>query len=223
MINIKIIQKRNFRMTIIVLLLTLSASAQENWNLVKEEAGIKVYTKTESGSKYKSFKTEMQVNCKILEIVEALKNVNNTIKWGTNSKEVKLLKSEENDQYYYIETSIPWPFNNRDMVYHLHYTEINNEQVKVTVTGIPEYTQPREGIVRMVKADGYWLLDPIDTCKTVITYQMHVEPGGSVPAWLANLSIVNIPLSLFMEFRNMVQKSKYDAQNGGKGLKQVKI
>jgi hypothetical protein len=57
--------QRLFWITIIVLLLTFSASAQENWKLVKEEAGIKVYTKTESGSKYKAFKAEMQVSCKI--------------------------------------------------------------------------------------------------------------------------------------------------------------
>jgi hypothetical protein len=201
-------QHKLFWVIIIVSVFTLKASAQENWNLVKEEAGIKVYTKTQSGSKYKSFKAEMQVNCKIEDMVDALKNVNNTIKWGTNSKEVKLLKMEDNDHYYYIETSIPWPCANRDMVYHLHYSGINSEQVKVTVTGLPEYLPPVEGIVRMQKANGYWLIEPNDTSGTVVTYQMHVEPGGSVPAWLANLSIVNIPFSVFKEFRNVVQKSK---------------
>jgi hypothetical protein len=151
------------------LLLTFSASAQENWNLVKEEAGIKVYTKTESGSKYKAFKAEMQVSCKIENIVEVLKNTDSINNWVVNCKGVKLLKTEDNDQYYYIETSLPFPFENRDMVYHFQYIEINSEQVRVIVTGIPEYIQPKEGIVRMVKTNGYWLLTSIDTDKTDLT------------------------------------------------------
>ena len=202
------IQQRLFWIAIIVLLLTFRASAQENWNLVKEEAGIKVYTKTESGSKYKAFKAEMQVSCKIENIVEVLKNTNSINNWIVNCKGVKLLKTEDNDQYYYIETSLPLPFENRDMIYRFQYIEINSEQVKVIVTGIPEYIQPKEGIVRMVKTNGYWLLTSIDTDKTALTYQMHVEPGGLIPAWLANPFIKNVPFSTFKELRNIVQRSK---------------
>jgi hypothetical protein len=201
-------QQRLFWISIIVLLLTFSASAQENWNLVKEEAGIKVYTKIQSGSDYKAFKAEMQVSCKIEDIVEVLKNMNSCNNWVVNCKEVKLLKTEENEQYYYIETSLPLPFENRDMIYHFQYSEINSEQVRVIVTGIPEYIQPREGIVRMVKTNGSWLLTSVDTETTVLTYQMHVEPGGLIPAWLANLYIVKVPFSTFKELRNIVQKSK---------------
>jgi hypothetical protein len=206
--NIERMQQRLFWIAIIVLLLTFSASAQENWNLVKEEAGIKVYTKTESGSKYKAFKAEMQVSCKIENIVEVLKNTNSVNNWVVNCKGVKLLKTEDIDQYYYIETSLPFPFENRDMVYRFQYIEINSEQFKVIVTGIPEYIQPKEGIVRMVKANGYWLLTSIDTDKTVLTYQMHVEPGGLIPAWLVNPFIKNVPFSTFKGLRNIVQKSK---------------
>src|SRR5664280_1565911 len=199
---------RFFWIAIKLLLLTFSASAQINWNLVKEEAGIKVYTKTESGSKYKAFKAEMQVSCKIENIIEVLKNSYSINNWIVNCKGVKLLKTEDNDQYYYIETSLPLPFQNRDMVYHFQYIQINSEQVRVIVTGIPEYIQPKQGIVRMVKADGYWLLTAIDTDKTAVTYQMHVEPGGLIPAWLANPFIKNVPISTFKELRNIVQKSR---------------
>lgn len=208
MSDIERMQQRLFWLAILLLLVTHSAAAQGNWNLVKDEAGIKVYTRTESGSKYKAFKAEMQVNCKIENIVEVLKNTASINKWVVNCKGVKLLKTEDNDQYYYIETSLPLPFENRDMVYHFQYIETNSRQVRVIVAGIPEYIQPEEGIVRMVKADGYWLLTLVDTNKTAVTYQMHVEPGGLIPAWLANPFIKNVPFSTFKELRNIVQESK---------------
>jgi hypothetical protein len=206
--NIDKMQQLLFRIIILVLLLPINASAQENWKLVKTEAGIKVYTKTESGSDYKAFKAEMQVSCTIEDIVRVLKNSEIINNWVVNCKGIKLLKTEDNDQYYYIETSLPFPFKNRDMVYHFQYIDLNSEQVKVIVTGIPGYIQPNQGIVRLAKANGYWLLTSFDKDKTVLTYQMHVEPGGLIPAWLANPFIVNVPFSTFKELRNVIQKTK---------------
>lgn len=205
---IKRIQQKLFWITLLVFISALNLSAQENWNLVKEEAGIKVFTKTESGSRYKAFKAEMQVECKIGDIIYVLKNTNTINNWVVNCKGVKLLETKENEQFYYIETSLPLPFQNRDMVYHFQYININPGQVKVLVTGIPDYVQPEKGIVRMAKANGYWLLNSIDTNKTDVTYQMHVEPGGLIPAWLANPFIKNVPFSTFKELRNIVQKSR---------------
>jgi hypothetical protein len=199
-------RQKLFLIAIMLLLLPLSAFPQEDWNLVREKAGIKVYTKTGSDSEYKAFKAEMQVRCRIENIVEVIKNMNSINNWVVNCKGVKLLKNEDEDQYYYIETSLPWPFDNRDMVYHFQYIEIDSNQVKVIVTGTPEFIQPRNGIVRMVKANGYWLLTSIDNYMTAITYQMHVEPGGSIPAWLANPFIENVPYSTFHELRNIILK-----------------
>jgi hypothetical protein len=92
------------------------------------------------------------------------------------------------------------------MVYHFQYTEINSVQIRVNVTGIPDYIPTVEGIVRLAKANGYWLLTSINISNTAITYQMHVEPGGMIPAWLANPFIVNVPFSTFKELRNIIQK-----------------
>lgn len=200
------IQQKLFWITILVLLFTYSADAQENWKLVKEEDGIKVYTKFESGSDYKAFKAEMQINCKIEYIVEVLKKSDSINNWIVNCKGIKLLKTEDSDQYYYIETSLPFPFKNRDMVYHFQYIGINSDKVKVNVIGIPDYVLPREGIVRLSKANGFWLFTSVDTNKTDVTYQMHVEPGGLIPAWLANPFIVNVPFSTFKELRKIIQK-----------------
>jgi hypothetical protein len=170
--------------------------------------GIKVYTKTETGSGYKTFKAEMQVNCKIDDAVRILKDVNKFKIWLADCKEAKLLKTENNEQYNYIEISLPWPFKSRDMVYHFQYTLINSNQLKVIITGIPEYIKPNNDIIRMTKADGFWLLTSVDAKKTNITYQMHVEPGGSIPAWLANSSVIDMPFSTLTGLRNILLNLK---------------
>jgi hypothetical protein len=198
--------QRFFRIALLILLLPIPVIAQENWKLVKEESGIKVYTKPEPGSDYKAFKAEMQVKCKIEDIVHILKTSDSINNWIVNCKGIELLKSNVNDQYYYIETQLPFPFKNRDMVYHFQYFKENNEQVRVNVTGMPEYIPHREGIVRLAKTNGYWLLSTIGPDKVSVIYQMHVEPGGLIPAWLANPFIVNVPFSTFNELRKLILK-----------------
>lgn len=89
-------------------MLSFPANAQENWKLVKEETGIKVYTKPESGSDYKAFKAEMQVSCKIEDIVGILKSSDSINSWIVNCRGIELLKTDDNDQYYYIETQLPF-------------------------------------------------------------------------------------------------------------------
>jgi hypothetical protein len=201
-------QIRYYWTTVFLFSVTFSAIAQENWKKVKDEDGIKVYTQTESGSKYKSFKAEMQVICKIDDILFVLKHSDSLNRWVVNCKVVKLLKTEGQDQYFYIETSLPMPFQNRDMVYHFQYKEISSAQLRVSVTGIPDYIGPLKGIARMEKADGFWLLTSIDSGTVNVTYQMHVEPGGIIPAWLVNPFIKNVPFSTFRELRKIVQDSK---------------
>jgi len=195
-----------YRIVIFILLLPLSVFGQDNWNLVKEEDGVKIYTKPEPGSAYRAFKGEMLVNCRIEDIIEVLKNTKNINNWVANCKDIKLLKTEGFNQYYYIETSLPWPFENRDMVYHYQYVQVRSGQVRINVTGIPDYIEPRDGIVRLEKAGGYWLLTSANTNQVMVTYQMHMEPGGMVPSWLANSYIHNVPFSTFRGLRNLVQK-----------------
>lgn len=189
-----------------MILLHFSANAQENWKLVKQEDGIKIYSKPQAGSNYNAFKAEMQVSGLIIDVLNVLKNTKNNSSWVPNCKVIKLLKTEGDDQYYYIETILPWPLDNRDMVYRFQYNEINPEQVKIIITGMPGYIQPKTGIERITKANGYWLLTSIDAKKTLVTYQMHVEPGGIIPSWLANAYIADAPFSTFTELRKLVQK-----------------
>ena len=88
-------RRQLFWLTLVILAFTPDVSAQKNWTLEKEEDGIKVYTKRESGSSYKAFKAEMQVNCTIEDLFGIFKDANSFGKCVTYCKEIKLLKAKE--------------------------------------------------------------------------------------------------------------------------------
>jgi len=136
-----------------------------------------------------------------------LKNTASYTKWYGYTKTATLLKQEKDTQYNYVETIFPWPFKNRDMVYKMTTRTFNNDSIKISLQGIPDYIQEKKGIVRMTKAAGYILLHCANK-KTEIMYVFHSEPGNSIPAWMANNSIAKLPFKTLSGLRKTLREKK---------------
>lgn len=164
-----------------------------------------MYTRVEKDSEFKSFKAVITVNSSTDEIIEILKNVEDYTTWYGYTKTSKLLKQEKDVQYNYVETIFPWPYTNRDMVYRMSINTFNTGAIKISLKGIPDYIQAKNGIVRMEKAEGSILLQPLDD-KTEVIYVFHSEPGDNVPTWLANNSIAELPFKTLAGLRKIIQE-----------------
>ena len=178
--------------------------SQNQWIIDKNEEGIKVYTRVEQDSDFKSFKAVMVVNASADQILKILKDANAYTKWFGYTKSSKLLTYEKESQYNYVETIFPWPFSNRDMVYRLSVNTLSSGAIKIYLKGLPDYIPERRGIVRMKKAEGHILLTPQEN-KIEITYEFHSEPGDNIPSWLANSSITELPYKTLSGLRKMLQ------------------
>ena len=181
--------------------------SQNNWEIDKNKDGIKVYTKVVKGSSFKAFKAIIEVDNSIGEILKILKNVSEYTKWYGYTKTSKLLKTENDIQYNYVETIFPWPYSNRDMVYKMSIKKYSSGAVKILLKGLPNYIPKKNGIVRMKKAEGYILLRP-NNGKTKIIYVFHSEPGENIPAWLANNSIADLPFKTLSGLKKMLRAKK---------------
>jgi len=170
-----------------------SLKSQDKWELQKSEDGIDVYTSVVKGSTYKKFKATTILNCKPMELVEILRRVEKYPEWIANCEKVELLKQDNTVQYHYIETELPWPFENRDMIYQLKYDIFDENNIQVSINGVPNYIDEKKGVVRMSEVSGKWLFKSISTNQTELVYVLHSEPGGAIPAWLANASVVDMP------------------------------
>ena len=57
----------------------------------------------------------------------------------------------------------------------------------------------------MSKVEGFWSLTPREGEIEVI-YEVHSEPGGSVPAWLANSFVVDAPFNTLQGLRQLAEQ-----------------
>lgn len=193
------------------------ALSQDSWELEQDSDGIKIYTRLEVNSPYKSFKAVTVTNASGKAVIEILKDINGYATWFAFTEKVKLLESNSDEKYVYMETKFPWPFNNEDMIYKMTFASEENSITKVTLQGLPSYIPPVAGVTRMKGASGYISLRPIGD-KTEITYYMHSELGGDIPAWMANKYIHNLPyqtLSKLREITSICSSAKVSlARNG---------
>ena len=189
----------------------LSGFGQNAWKLSTEKEGIKIYTSEFPDSKVKAIKVECEVNATESQIVALLMDVNTSAEWVYRTKVSVLLKQvSPSELYYYSEVNMPWPTANRDFVAHLIVSQ--NPITKVVYIdgpAVPGMVPEKKGIVRISNSVGKWSITPWGYDHLKVEYTLHVEPGGSIPAWMVNMFATEGPLKIFKEIKVQLEKPVY--------------
>jgi ribosome-associated toxin RatA of RatAB toxin-antitoxin module len=184
--------------------------AQTDWELKKEDEGIKVYTRQADGSSIKAFKAEAIIEGKLSSFVAVLKDVQSYSELFTDMKEAKLIEMSDTLQIHYTVTAAPWPVNDRSGVYSNSYSQrCDHKTVTVKVKALPGYIEDEKNVVRITEAEGAWTFHPVGANMVEVTFEMHIDPGGSVPAWVINMFLVDTPMNDLKSLRKRVMLPQY--------------
>jgi hypothetical protein len=189
---------------LIVFFLSSSASAQ-SWKLAKNKNGVKVETRFIEGWSIKQYRATVYIKTTLEEAVDAYRDPVKRKKFMTRSLEVTTLKkNSNNDIITYNLGKAPWPVANRDNITHsvFYYSP---RQVRVTMKSIPDYIPKKEGIVRVPKAEGYWLFTDQGNGTIKVEQQSVADLGGSVPDWVVNSTIVEGPYEVLLGMKNLLE------------------
>lgn len=193
----------------LILLFVKSDYAQlvvdDGWKLAKDKKGIIIYTRPVNDSKLNEFKLFTSFNTKVEKLVRVLLDVENYDKWGEHVKYCAVLEKESDNAYYiYSEAKLPWPFVNRDIInlVSVNYS-VKRDTAMLIIEGYPDYTPEKEGIIRIPVSKGWWHIYQVDEENVRIEYSYKVDPGGSIPAWLLNMFIVDGP------YKTMINMKEY--------------
>jgi len=188
-----------------------SSFAQTNWELRKDEDGIKVFTRKVNGSSIREFRAEAVMEGKLSNFVAVMQDVENYDELFTNQEESKILDISDTVHIHYVITDTPWPITDRDGVYKYTYQQdYFDKSVKIKIEAIEGYVEKNSKFVRMKNASGYWLFVPVDDNKVMVIFQMHAETEGNIPGWIINMFIVDSPHKQFQNLRERVKLKQYD-------------
>jgi hypothetical protein len=191
-------------------LLCATPLAASDWELIKEEAGIKVYKKSYEGSDTLAFKGEGLVEASVAKTAAVLMDVTRKLEWVHNIREARLVRQiAPFERIEYNHTHVPWPLSDRDFVFHA-VGELDKAKGSVRFRlasaeepGLP----PLKGRVRAQIFDSGYLLEPRENgAKTWLTVEIHADPKGSLPKWIANLFQKKWPLRTIQGIRSQAAR-----------------
>lgn len=194
-----------------LILIAKLATAQDEWTFKTQSEGIKVYTNAKSTLKVKPIKVECIFNATPAQITAVLLDINNYTDWVYKNKVTSIVKLvSPTELYYYAEISMPWPAQNRDFTAHITATQ--NPDTKVITVDAPSVSglvPSKNGITRIKKSIGKWVMTPVGNNQTSIAYYLQIEPDAGAPAWLINLFLSDGPVESFKKLKLQVQKPAY--------------
>ncbi|MDI3355820.1 START domain-containing protein [Pseudomonas sp. UYIF39] len=189
----------------LTVLLANTAAQAEDWKVAKEQDGIKISLSEVAGSDYKAYRGVTLMKTTVAKLRALQEDVPGACAWIHECKTQKLLKHEGDQSWTYTQFNTPWPVTERDSV--LHVTTIEGADGSLTrkLEGVPKYIPEEKGFVRVTKVDGFWKFVPKGD-QIEVTYQVHTEPGGSIPSMVANKFVVDAPFNTLKALKERAEK-----------------
>ena len=118
----------------------------------------------------------------------------------------------DSEKVVYNRTHAPWPVADRDAVLHnVASFDEAGRKVELDFWTVADGKEPPvKGVVRMPFLRGHWILWPSsDGTTTRVEYQVHANPGGSLPDWLVNYVSRDLPYKTIEGLRAQVKRRHY--------------
>ncbi|QOI98564.1 MAG: hypothetical protein HRU69_14220 [Flammeovirgaceae bacterium] len=179
---------------------------QTDCELKRSQDSIFVYACKLTDSKVKAIRASFTLPTTPSVLAAHILNVEAYTEWQYNIIKAEVLEViGDLELIYRAEVKAPWPVSNRDLVVRLRITQDPATRVMTfSIVSIPDYIPPYDGIVRVPKSEGKWVITPLNN-RLKIDYSFIVDPGGSVPSWLINFSIAEGP---YRTFHNLSKRIK---------------
>jgi hypothetical protein len=193
---------------------TFTAQAENSsWELEKEneDLHLKVFTREIDGSDLKEFRGEMLVKTEMTTLAALLLDGQSAPKWMHQCEKFELVEQMDPlTAVVYFINGAPWPVDDRDAVISSRMSQ-DPETLVVTIEidALSDRLPEDEDYVRIPRMSGFWSFTPVDNGKILVRYQVHAEPGGSLPSWLANSVVVDTPYYTMANMVEMLKKEKY--------------
>ena len=182
----------------------------QSWDLVKEQDGIKIYTRQEDGKSLKSYKGTAIIKAPAEKVFTLIEDVHHTEWWDPNLSQIKVLAYEKNKRaQYYLVYNSPWPVENRDLCAEVTVTIDPGKSVftvsAVPVTGvIPE----QEDKVRIKDYRQTWTISSAGKDLAQVDLEGYVDLAGNIPVWISNMLVTESPINAISGIRRRMEHRK---------------
>ncbi len=173
---------------------------------------LKIYTCPLPSSDFLSFVAIAIIDAPQHSVLSLLYDIDVATEWVWKTREMKLLQELSNDEgrIVYQLVSAPWPVSDREIITRSQgYMDPETSEVFIKLECVADYLPENNKYVRVPELEGAWNIIPLSENQCRVVFRLHIEPGGEIPSWLANIAVIDTPYHTLVNLREMVKKEKY--------------
>jgi len=187
-------------------LITFGPGAND-WMLKDQKDGISVYSRHSELSRFNDIEVEMDLPGTAAQLISILLNVEKYPEWAFSTRSSTLIKRIGNNELiYYSEISAPWPVSNRDFYADVSIScDSSKHSWCMVSTGLKDFLPEKKGLVRIPRSKAVWNISQRSDRVIHLQYVLQVDPGGCLPAWIANMFATKGPMQTFASLRKKME------------------
>ncbi len=204
---------------IVLMVLPLVATASE-WQLGKEEDGIRVYSREANGGGVE-VKAETTIDAPLISVMGLILDYDAATRWRTSMLKSMKVKDRPNDHTWILQVHAepPWPLPANDSVIEA-VLEAEPDKVIYHYRERADLQPPGTKSV-MGSMDGQWILQPAGNNRTSVTNVMMIKPNIPVPDWLIKRMVYSTPHEQLVKMGQVVKDPRYRPEAASAALKNL--
>jgi Polyketide cyclase / dehydrase and lipid transport len=173
---------------------------------------LKIFTCPLPTSDFLSFVGIATIDAPQQAVMSLLYDIDVATEWVWKTREMRVLQelSEEDGRIVYQLVSAPWPVSDREIITRsTGYMDPETSEVFIKLECRADFLPLNDKYVRVPQLEGAWNIIPLSPTQSRVVFRLHIEPGGEIPSWLANIAVIDTPYHTLTNLREMVKREKY--------------
>ena len=186
---------------------SVAVFSQAEWELSKDEDGIRIYTRQRENSRLLSYRIETEIAGSLDVVYQQVIDFQENKKYLERIDSLRVIEKDQDQKILvYMMFNVPWPFRDRDFVNRMRI-DVQRDTITLKSSPAPDQMPARDGVLRIKEFSEQWVLTRKTDNRTALSLQGHADPGGSLPDWIINLFVVKEPHTLVRGIKREVEKS----------------
>lgn len=179
------------------------------WELQRNDEEAMAYSRIDKASGLQICRVETVMKASLNALVALQRDAAQIPKWMDGVKSSTVVR--EADDYYITHTLVPspWPVKDRDSVVRSDVHQQDDGTVVIEFASVPDVVPPQKNHERVQNVKGCWRFTPLRDGKTRVEYEVMVDPGGKLPAWLVNRFALDVPYNSIKIMHRVVRDPRY--------------
>lgn len=194
-------------------LCSVSPTLASDW-VVKQQgekrSDITTYVRDAENSAIKQFRGVVETQHSMFSAMSVINDISVCQEWIYNCQEARYHYAEDGEKFLWMMFDGVWPASDRDLVMKSSFIQEDvNGPVTVQSIGQPGGAPEQADYVRIPMLNNSFYIEPLTDGWTRITFTTQVDPGGLVPAWIANMVATDAPIRTLEGLQKMMNKEPF--------------